>query len=442
MDDFGTGYSSLSYLQSFPFDKIKIDRSFIRVLDKKDPNSRIIMRAVARVGTSLGIATLAEGIETEDQLDIIRQEGCHEGQGYLFGRPAPNADIALLLWQSAAVPEGGASAAAANQNRMPALTAEEERLAALYELDVLDSPPEEAFDRITRIARAALDAPMAMISLVDRDRQWFKSRQGIDVDETPREFSFCTHTITGTGPLVVSDALADPRFRTSPLVTIEPGVRAYAGVPLRTAAGHNIGALCINDTVPRELTKAQLGILQDLAQLVMDEFELRRIALTDNVTGVMTAWRFRNQADRLIGEARIAGEAVACFLVDLDHFREFNTRSGHAVGDLVLALVARLCAERLGPKDLIARMSGDEFAILQLGTPLEVAKVRAEEFRTAIELGSATLEHRITASVGVTALRAEDRGIDDLMARAEAALREANARPTLAPEGGNAIAAA
>jgi diguanylate cyclase (GGDEF)-like protein len=444
MDDFGTGYSSLSYLQSFPFDKIKIDRSFIRFLDKNNPSSRILMRAVARAGTSLGIVTLAEGIETEEQLDIVRQEGCLEGQGFLFGHPMPNAEISELLRQSGRVDgiaEPG-SDGPANQNRGPAASDEESRLAALYELEVLDSPPEEAFDRITRIARAALGAPMAMISLVDRDRQWFKSRQGLDVDETPRHFSFCTHTIGRTEPLIVPDALADPRFRSSPLVTLEPKVRAYAGVPLRTAAGHNIGALCINDTVPREVTQAQIGILQDLAQLVMDELELRRLALTDNVTGAMTAWRFRDHADRSIRQARSTEEPVACFLVDLDHFRELNREHGHAVGDMVLALVARLCAEHLGPKDLIARLSGDDFAILQLGLPFEVAKVRAEELRLAIELGSATAEKRVTASIGVTALRPEDRGIDDLLSRAEAALRRASSRPALATSGGNAIAAA
>jgi diguanylate cyclase (GGDEF)-like protein len=446
MDDFGTGYSSLSYLQSFPFDKIKIDQSFIRFLDKNDPSSRILMRAVARAGMSLGIATLAEGIETQEQLDIVRQEGCLEGQGFLFGRPIPNVGISELLWQSGPVDtvigNADSDCGTASENRSSPLSKEEARLAALYELDVLDSPPEEAFDRITRIARAALNAPMAMISLVDRDRQWFKSRQGVDLDETPRHFSFCTHTIGRSEPLVVPDALADPRFRSSPLVTLNPNVRAYAGVPLRTASGHNIGALCISDTVPREVTPAQIEILQDLAQLAMDEFELRRIALTDNVTGVMTAWRFRNQADRSIKLAREAGQEVACFLVDLDHFGELNNQHGHATGDMVLALVARLCSERLGPNDLIARMGGDEFAILQLGMAFEVAKVRAEEFRLAIELGSATLEHRITASIGVTALRAADRGIDDLISRAEAALRRANSRPALAALSGNAIAAA
>jgi GAF domain-containing protein len=129
-----------------------------------------------------------------------------------------------------------------------ALNTEDERLRALYRYDVLDSHPEESFDRITRLAKLALQAPIAMVSLVDRDRQWFKSRVGIETTETARNISFCTHTIRKDEPLVVPDALVDPRFCNSPLVTGPPYVRAYFGVPLRTPDGHNVGALCVNDT--------------------------------------------------------------------------------------------------------------------------------------------------------------------------------------------------
>src|SRR5262249_28084160 len=129
--------------------------------------------------------------------------------------------------------------------------AEEERLAALRAHDVLDTPPEESFDRITRLARRLLQAPIAAISLVDRDRQWFKSRLGLEATETPRNISFCPPPVRKGEPLVVGDALDDPRFCASPLVTGAPHVRCYVGVPLRTPSGHSIGALCINDVQPR-----------------------------------------------------------------------------------------------------------------------------------------------------------------------------------------------
>ena len=120
---------------------------------------------------------------------------------------------------------------------------EEQRLQALYDLTILDTPAEDLFNRITRIAMTALHAPMAALSLIDRDRQWFKSRQGVNLVETPRNISFCTNTIEKDGPFIVPDTSNDPRFCTNPLVVGYPHIRFYLGVPLRTAAGYNIGAL-------------------------------------------------------------------------------------------------------------------------------------------------------------------------------------------------------
>jgi GAF domain-containing protein len=115
------------------------------------------------------------------------------------------------------------------------------RLAALYRYDVLDTPPEEAFDRITRLARMVLQLPIVLVSLIDRERQWFKSRQGLAATETPRSMSFCTHAIQRDVPMIVQDACADPRFQDNPLVVGDPGIRFYLGVPLRTPDGHNSG---------------------------------------------------------------------------------------------------------------------------------------------------------------------------------------------------------
>ncbi|NJO35469.1 MAG: EAL domain-containing protein [Rhodospirillales bacterium] len=225
LDDFGTGYSSLAYLQTFSFDKIKIDRCFVSGLSQGKPTSRAIMRAVAELGASLGIATTAEGVETPEQLDIVRAEGCTEVQGYLFSPPKSAEEIASLVASEPSLPrrENKPSLlAVVDGERSPVVLAsehEERRLQALQSYGILDTSPEESFDRITRLARLALNAPMAMISLVDRDRQWFKSKQGVEVDETPRSFSFCTYTIRKDSPLVVGDATQDPRFRNSPLVT-------------------------------------------------------------------------------------------------------------------------------------------------------------------------------------------------------------------------------
>ncbi len=152
---------------------------------------------------------------------------------------------------------------------------ESERLAALKGFDILDTPPEEAFDRITRTVTAFLDVPIALVSLVDESRQWFKSRHGLDAGETPRDVAFCAHAILDDQVLVVEDAAKDKRFADNPLVTGEPNIRFYAGAPLCTKDGFRLGTLCAIDYAPRELTKTQEQVLSDLAQVVVDEMELR-----------------------------------------------------------------------------------------------------------------------------------------------------------------------
>ncbi|MEM8986217.1 MAG: PAS domain-containing protein [Pseudomonadota bacterium] len=150
------------------------------------------------------------------------------------------------------------------------------RLAALNSCHILDTPPEPAFDRITRTAAATLGAPIALISFVDEARQWFKSRVGLSATETPRDLAFCAHAILGDDIFEISDATKDPRFSQNPLVTGAPNIRLYAGAPLKTSDGHNLGSLCVIDTEPRSLTTEQRTILTDLADLVINILEARR----------------------------------------------------------------------------------------------------------------------------------------------------------------------
>jgi phosphoribosyl 1,2-cyclic phosphodiesterase/CheY-like chemotaxis protein len=148
---------------------------------------------------------------------------------------------------------------------------EEQRLLALHSMQVLDTPAEERFDRYTRIAAGLFDVPIALVSLVDRERQWFKSRHGLDATETPRETAFCAHAILARAALQVPDALQDPRFADNPLVTGAPRVRFYAGAPLAAADGSLVGTLCLIDQRARHLDEQQLGLLRDLADLVEAE---------------------------------------------------------------------------------------------------------------------------------------------------------------------------
>ena len=155
---------------------------------------------------------------------------------------------------------------------------EPDRLADLLSFQILDTEREEIFDRFTRLASALLDTPAAAISFVDKDRQWFKSRVGLTAQETPRQNSFCGYTILGTEPLVIEDMQLDERVSDNELVTGDPCIRFYAGAPLRTRDGHNIGALCAIDTRPRSITRTQMAGLTNLAQAVMKVLEAKSAA--------------------------------------------------------------------------------------------------------------------------------------------------------------------
>jgi len=157
---------------------------------------------------------------------------------------------------------------------------EAERLAELRALDILDTPPEERFDRLVQLAAHVLGAPIAYIAMVDSDRQWFKAKCGLTVDQTGREISFCGHAILQTEPLIIPDATKDERFADNPLVLGEPHVRFYVGCPLRGPGGHNVGTLCIADRRPRQIDAHDLGTLRQLAAMAERELELMDLVQT------------------------------------------------------------------------------------------------------------------------------------------------------------------
>ena len=159
-------------------------------------------------------------------------------------------------WMRAAIPED-----------------EEQRLASLRALKVLDTPLEDRFDRITRLAAALFNVPVALVSLVDENRQWFKSRHGLEVPETSRDSSFCAHVVCDREPMIVPDTFQDPRFADNPLVLHEPRIRFYAGAPLILEDGSCVGSLCLIDTRPRLVAETDLARLHDLTDLAVQELE-------------------------------------------------------------------------------------------------------------------------------------------------------------------------
>ena len=165
------------------------------------------------------------------------------------------------------------SMANTSSNRDGAL--ETARLAALRAFNILDTPAEEAFDRLTSMASELFDTPLAMISLIDTSRQWFKSKVGLESSETPRSIAFCNYTIQADAVMVVPDAMRDPRFVNNPLVNDAPHIRFYAGAPLCLTSGERLGTMCICDTKPRQLSAREQRRLAVIAQIVVDEMELR-----------------------------------------------------------------------------------------------------------------------------------------------------------------------
>lgn len=165
---------------------------------------------------------------------------------------------------------------------MPGSPKENRRLTALRRLNLLDTPPEERFDRLTLIAQRFYQVQSALFTLVDEQRQWFKSRQGLEQSETPREIAFCDYTIRQASPLIIEDAREDIRFRNNPLVTGEPYIRFYAGIQIREPTGFVIGALCLLDSSPRCVADTELDVLRSLASLIEDELERAYLADDDN----------------------------------------------------------------------------------------------------------------------------------------------------------------
>ncbi len=235
-----------------------------------------------------------------------------------------------------------------------------ERLAALHALDLLDTPPEERFDRITRLLSLVMRVPMAFLSLVDADRQWFKSSCGLSTPQTPRAVSFCGHAILSDEAMVVPDAIKDERFRDNPLVTGEPRIRFYAGHPLHGPGGHKVGSLCIADTRPRTLRGDELEALGEMARVVERELGLveavhlqrdliasQRLLLHELTQAskyvlsllpeptdgeVRTRWRFEPSSD-------LGGDFFGYEWIDPDHFAVYLLDvSGHGVGAALLSV--------------------------------------------------------------------------------------------------------
>jgi diguanylate cyclase (GGDEF)-like protein len=241
------------------------------------------------------------------------------------------------------------------------------RLQTLHALKILDTKKEDRFDRVTRLAARLFSVPIALISLVDRNRQWFKSCQGLQVSETPREISFCGHAILQDDVFIVENAMTDSRFRDNPLVTGEPRIRFYAGCPLRAPGGSRVGTLCIIDRVERDFSPEDSAMLRELADMVEEELFAMTLAATDELTKIPNRRGFRAIADHVLPICRRHGHPACLAVFDLNGFKKINDQFGHEAGDRVLTDFATILLKTFRDSDVVARLGGDEFCVLLAG---------------------------------------------------------------------------
>lgn len=238
------------------------------------------------------------------------------------------------------------------------------RLMSLHSLRILDTGSEERFDRITRMAKRLFDVDICLVSLVDSDRQWFKSKQGLTACETPRDISFCGHAILSDAPLIVADAAEDPRFADNPLVAGEPHIRFYAGCPIHGPDGYRIGTLCIVDALPRTLSIDDRAALSDLVSLVEDELATTSRVHVDELTQIANRRGFNTVAGHLLSLCRRTGLNAELVFFDLDGFKQLNDTFGHKAWDKALQQFARLLIKCFRTADVVARLGGDEFVVM------------------------------------------------------------------------------
>jgi len=342
---------------------------------------------------------------------------------------------------------------------------EAKRLAALYATELYGTEPEEAFDRITRLAARLLDVPSALISLVGSDTQWFKSRCGFAAQHGPRDTSFCGHAILTDQAMVVEDATLDPRFVGNPSVTGEPHIRFYAGVQLHSIERDRLGTLCIFDSRPRSLSQEELDELHDLARMAEELIYHRQLAraaqelheqLLHNAAhapassataaaagqvkyllthDALTGLANRQALLRSIAESIPAWQAqgahavVAC--LNLDRFKQLNDLLGHVVGDAALVAVTRALQSHLRGGDMLARAGNDEFVML-LNDPdgEERLLARLHELMNEVN-GHAYGENgdiSLTCSVGFACYPQDGEEADALLNNAVTAMRHAKAQ--------------
>jgi diguanylate cyclase (GGDEF)-like protein len=286
-----------------------------------------------------------------------------------------------------------------------------ERLDTLRSLSVLDTPFEERFDRLVRMAKHMFGVPIALVSLVDENRQWFKACIGLSATETSREISFCGHTILKKRVFIVPDATKDKRFADNPLVVNDPKIRFYAGCPL-TVNGFRLGTLCIIDQVKRTFEGEDIKALEDLALMAERELAAVHMATMDDLTNISNRRGFMALAQHSINLCLRQNYPVVLVFIDLDKFKLINDTFGHHEGDSALINFTNLLRKELRDSDLFARIGGDEFTLLLSNTSKGKAAAFMIRFSNILKKYNLEMNFKYTLSFsyGIVEFNAEQHG--------------------------------
>ncbi len=315
---------------------------------------------------------------------------------------------------------------------------EASRLEELHELKLLDTASELRFDRYTRLIADLFDFPIVLVTLIDQDRQWFKSNCGLDIRETSRDVSFCAHAINAHGVMVVPDAREDPRFASNPLVTGEPHIRFYAGAVVHSPRGQPLGTLCVIDREPRQFDDTQCSRLKQFAELIESEIahqydletlrsSMRLSAYCDPLTGLANRRLLHDRLGQLIKLAREQQCPVAVLLFNISGLRLINQSFGSDTGDALLCQVGERLQSCCPPGGTAARLQADEFVLCfspPNGSMPEIDQV-AEQARQALDKPflSGEREHYIQVHIGGSVFPEHGSSAAALIERAAAAIR-------------------
>jgi diguanylate cyclase (GGDEF)-like protein len=310
----------------------------------------------------------------------------------------------------------------------PKLPANEaERLHALRALKILDTSHEELFDRVTRMAKRLFGVEISLVSLVDADRQWFKSTQGLDASETPREISFCGHAINQDGLFIIPNAIEDVRFFDNPLVTESPNIRFYAGYPLTLRAGINIGTLCLIDSKPRYLSEEDKQLLNDLGAIIEQEIRTIQLATLDELTLISNRRGFLTQAEHVRKVCRRNKVPMSVILFDLEKFKMINDDFGHHEGDFALKQFAEVMRSVFRESDVIGRLGGDEFVAIVSDASDELISLILDRFKIEMAAMNQFINkpYFIEYTAGVASFSHDaEYSLEEMVAQADTAMYE------------------